>query len=147
MKLDTMEAIDELQSMLNVMPAGQLITIAGQRKEAALKMAIEHLRRAAGYPPNLPGYVTIEKIGETHLSLLATFKNLIKFYPDMSCYLSRKQLEKLAAVTYKDERIVTYTERTCYEDSEPLVCGLPVICGDDKELYDYIYLVAPERKK
>ena len=145
MKLDTMEAIDELQSMLNVIPAGQLITIAGQRKEAALKMAIEHLRRAAGYPPNLPGYVTIDKTTLLTQRGIICLKEWQKYKTvDISCYLGRNKLEALSAVF--GEEIVTYTERTCYEDSKPLVYGLPVICGDDEALGGYIYLIAPERK-
>lgn len=145
MKLGTMQAIEELQSMLNVIPAGQLITIAGQRKEAALKMAIEALRRQAGYPPSLPGYVTIDKVKIRNawgvICLRVWKENLTA---EMSCYISRTTLEALAAVFGGD--IVTYTERTCYKDSEPLVCGLPVIYGDDYNLNGYIYLVVPEHK-
>ena len=146
MKLDVMEAIEELQSMLRVIPAGQLITIAGQRKEAALTMAIEHLRRAAGYPPSLPGYVTIDKVklrNPRGVICLTVWKEHLT--AEMSCYISRATLEALAAVFGGD--IVTYTERTCYKDSEPLVCGLPGIYGDDEALDGYIYLVAPEYKQ
>ena len=50
MKLETLQAIEELQEMLKIIPVGQLITLSGQKREAALKMAIEALRRQAGYP-------------------------------------------------------------------------------------------------
>ena len=145
MKLDVMEAIDELQSMLNVIPAGQLITIAGQRKATTLNMAIEALRRQAGYPPSLPRYITIDKTTLLNRKGFACLKMWQEIKTEkMSCYISRLKLGALEAVYGRE--FVTYTERTCYEDSKPLVCGLPVIYGDDDALGDYIYLVAPEHK-
>ncbi|MBR5589763.1 MAG: hypothetical protein IKW41_06380 [Phascolarctobacterium sp.] len=146
MKLDTMQAIEELQKLKSFIPAGQLITIAGQMRDEALSMAIEALRRQAGLPPNLPGYITVERMVQNHLSLLIVYSDLNEYYPGMSCYISREQLALLAAVEHSGRRIVTYTEKTCYKDSEPLVCGLPVIYGDERELQSCIYLVVPEHK-
>lgn len=145
MKLDPMEAIQELQEMLNLIPVGQSITIKGQRKEAALLAAIEALRRQAGFPPNLPGYVTIDKVNLKNVRSIACLKEWQEAkIPKTSCYTTRITLGALAAVY--GEEIVTYTERTCYKDSEPLLCGLPVIYGDTDALDGYVYIVALENK-
>ena len=60
--MQTYEAIRILRRMRNLIPEDELCSmIDAQNDAAALDEAIEALRVKAGYPPRLPGYITIAK--------------------------------------------------------------------------------------
>ena len=114
-----------------------------QQEREALVLGVEALRRQAGYPPNLPGYCTIEKVDNNNISL---FDHYAQFHGpnhiNIFCYLSRWSLDRLKTATLKGAPVVTYKDRNCYEDSTPLVCGVPVILGAEDALKNNIYLVS-----
>lgn len=114
-----------------------------QQEREALLLGVEALWRQAGYPPNLHGYVTIRKIRDENFCIFAYLliddKNNCK---NLFCYLTQQSLDKLKAMLYHDGPVVTYSERTCYEDSKPLVLGVPVILGAENDLRDTVYFVS-----
>jgi hypothetical protein len=114
-----------------------------QQEREALALGVEALRRQAGYPPNLPGYCTLEKVDNNNVALFYYFAKFHgQKYNNIFCYLSRWNLDRLKAATYKGEPIVTYSDRNCYEESTPLVCGVPVILGAEDALKNNIWLVS-----
>lgn len=146
MKLEPLEAIEDLQIMLSHIPETERNTLTGQRMVTALEMGIEALRRQIGYPPNLPDYITLNKTFGASAGSYKFYEPLAKYHPTAAWYLSREMLTVLKTARVDDKPIVTYTERTCYKDSTPLLCGLPVIFGESDVLGDFIYLVAQENK-
>lgn len=146
MKLEPLQAIEHLQVMLKQIPETERNTLTGQRMEAALEMGIEALRRQVGYPPNLPGYITLNKTFGSYATSYKYYEPMASYHPTAVWYLSREMLAILKTVRLDGNPIVTYTEKTCYKDSEPLLCGLPIILGESEVLGELVYLVAQENK-
>lgn len=109
-----------------------------QQEREALLLGVEALRRQAGYPPNLPGYVTIEKASSANFYIFASHRE----YKNLFCYLTQQSLDRLKAANYNGAPVVTYSERSCYEDSAPLIFGVPVILGTEEALQNTVYLVS-----
>ena len=112
-----------------------------QQERESLLLGVEALRRQAGYPPNLPGYCTIEKANRNHLFILnAVIEN--KNFTNLHAYMSRETMDILAVMTYKGNAIITYSDKNCYENATVLFLGIPVIIGSYNDLLSNIYMVA-----
>ena len=142
--MQTYEAIRILRKMRNLIPEDELHSIIDVQKDAAaLDEAIEALRVKAGCAPRLPGYITIAKTRQpTVKKLLKMRKQGLKVATDMAFYLSLKTYLKISTLaTGTGESLCGQTPKTCYDKPEPLLCDLPVIYGDEKELGKKVYLV------
>lgn len=149
MKIDTMAAIEQLEKLLAVMPEAEIkMSISKQEQAAALAAGIEALRVKAGYPPQLPGYVTLAKTDRDNVRKIEGMAKLEALYPDAVFYMTRKTCETLRLAYWpKKAPIYSLTPKNCYNDQKPLIFGLPVIFGDIENLADTVYLVTPEDPK
>lgn len=79
--MQTYEAIRILRKMRNGIPEDELHSIIDVQKDAAaLDEAIEALRVKAGFPPRLPGYITLAKTRKpTVKKLLKMRKQALKW--------------------------------------------------------------------
>lgn len=149
MKIDTMTAIKELEKLLTVMPEAEIkMSLSKQTQAAALAAGIEALRVKAGYPPQLPGYVTLAKAEHDNVYYLEKSAKLQCIYPDAAFYMTRKSCNFLRLAYWpKKTPIYSLTPKNCYNDQEPLIFGLPVILGDNDDLGKTVYLVTPDPPK
>lgn len=162
--MQTYEAIKILRKMRNGIPEDELHSIIDVQKDAAaLDEAIEALRVKAGFPPRLPGYITLAKTRQptakkllkmlwrsfrvkTDIALQEMKKETPKITSDIAFYLSFKTYTKLSMLVTPDGiPLCSKTKKTCYDKPEPLLCGLPVIYGDEKELGKKVYLITLKR--
>lgn len=145
--MNIMLNIEKLERMLAVIPEHEIKMNFEKRSEAeALKAGIEALRVKAGYPPNLPGYITLAKTKHPTPKKLVKAATLQESYKNASFYLAREMHAVLkASDDLEGVPICRTTPKNCYNTEEPLIYGLPVIFGDFADLGKNIYLVAPEK--
>lgn len=140
-------AAKELGKMLDLIPADEIKINLRRRAEAeALKAGIEALREKAGFPPGLPGYITLAKTKKPTGKKLAKAAKYSKefsqdYYFRPTFYLAEETYEILKAVKYNKKPVCSTTEKTIYADAEPLLCGLPVLFGTREKLDGSVYLV------
>ena len=162
--MQTYEAIKILRKMRNLIPEDELHSIIDVQKDAAaLDEAIEAFRVKIGFPPRLPGYITLAKTRKptvkkllkmqalayrvkTDIDLQLMNNEMPKITGEIAFYLSFKTYTKLSTrVTPNGTNLCSKTDKTCYDKPEPLLCGLPVIYGDEKELGKKVYLITLKR--
>lgn len=146
MKIDTMIAIEKLEALLAVIPEAEIrMSIATREKAAALAAGIEALRVKAGYPPHLPGYMTLAKTECDNMRYLEKSAKLQGMWPDAVFYMSRETCNVLRLAYWpKKTPVYSLTPKNCYNDQKPLIFGLPVVFGDTEALGKTVYLVTPE---
>lgn len=135
--------IKQLEKMLDLIPTDEIKTNFKRQEEVhALKTAIEVLREKAGFPPGLPGYITLAKTKKPNGKKLTKAAEYSKSFPQAVFYLSEENYEILKAICCEGKPVCSRTEKTCYTDAKPLLCGLPVIFGTREKLGCSVYLVA-----
>lgn len=146
--MQTYEALKRIEIMLANIPADVLRSLDGQKKAAALAAGIEALRRQMGYPPNLPGYVTLAKTRRGKAKkLLKIRKKVFNCCTDPAFYLTRERYDEIATYpTPNGKSLCSMSPKTCYDKPEPELCGLPVIFGDAAVLGKKVYFVAKKRE-
>lgn len=146
--MQTYEALKIIKIMRENMPEDEAKTIDGQKKAAALEAGIEALRRQMGYPPNLPGYVTLAKTRRGKAKkLLKMRKKVFNCCTDPAFYLTRERYDEIATYpTPNGKSLCSMSPKTCYDKPEPELCGLPVIFGDAAVLGKKVYFVAKKRE-
>lgn len=136
-------AIKELEKMLRLIPESEIkMNYKKQQEVTALKIAVEALREKAGFPSALPGYITLAKTKKPNGKKLAKAAEYSQNFPQAVFYLAEETYEILKAVSYDEKPVCSSTEKNCYADAEPLLCGLPVIFGTREKLGGSVYLVA-----
>lgn len=146
--MQTYEALKIIKIMRENMPEDEAKTIDGQKKAAALEAGIEALRRQMGYPPNLPGYVTLKKIHKpTCEKILKAIRNELGARSSRAFYLAPGTYNLIATwATDNGQSLCGMSPKTCYDKPEPELCGLPVIFGDAAVLGKKVYFVAKKRE-